>query len=525
MRLSSTARVVLFGSLLSLALSAPARAADWGDVVAPLIPPDDTYRAAGETLDTTTFRLINISGAPITANVLCILYRPLTGPDDLVYREFGEVLLPVTPYVDSFVTPIPPYMPDGMYLMRLLVVENGTGTLLATTTFQVVLGIAETCNGVDDDGDGDVDEGLDVDLDVDGWTVCDGDCDDTDDAIHPDAVEDCVDGLDNDCDGDVDALDADCVPCVDLDADGYEDEACGGLDCDDADAAIYPGAIELCDAVDNDCDGTVPEDEFDFDGDGYAPCEGDCDDADPFTYPGVVEDCGDGVDNDCDGDVDGADAECVVCGDADGDGYLDIACGGDDCDDADPDVHQGAVEYCGDGVDNDCDGSDAVCPAVGDLVISEIMKNPDAMPDEDGEWFEVTNVTGSDIDLQGLVISDLGTNYHEILMETIVPANGMAVLVRTDLAMAVWDYDFGGFGLTNGSDEVILSTLGGIVIDQVWYDGGLTYPDLTGASMALDPSIVGVLGAGMVGENWCEATSVYDTGDYGTPGLPNDTCP
>jgi hypothetical protein len=90
--------------------------------------------------------------------------------------------------------------------------------------------------------------------------------------------------------------------CIDLDGDGFgragASECAGGRleDCDDGDAAIFPGATETCD---NDCDGAVDEDS---DGDGVAVCD-DCNDADPATYPGAPERC-DFRDNDCDGIVD-----------------------------------------------------------------------------------------------------------------------------------------------------------------------------------------------------------------------------
>ena len=111
----------------------------------------------------------------------------------------------------------------------------------------------------------------------------------------------------------------------DLDRDGYGDTSevetgcvapegfvALGADCDDGDAAVHPGASEVCDGTDNDCDGANDED-FDQDGDGYAPCapEGDCDDTNVAVHPGALEVCGDGVDNDCAG----GDADCPPSGD------------------------------------------------------------------------------------------------------------------------------------------------------------------------------------------------------------------
>jgi hypothetical protein len=95
------------------------------------------------------------------------------------------------------------------------------------------------------------------DLDGDGEQG-DTDCDDTDARISHDKPEICFDGLDNDCDGEADE---DCPGCVDGDGDGYYPQVgCNTpLDCDDGSAAIHPGAEELCDSADNDCDGQVDE--------------------------------------------------------------------------------------------------------------------------------------------------------------------------------------------------------------------------------------------------------------------------
>ena len=100
--------------------------------------------------------------------------------------------------------------------------------------------------------------------------------------------------------------------CWDYEGDGYYDEICGGTDCDDLHPQTYPGAPELCDGEDNDCDGEVPEDEVDEDGDEMRLCDDDCDDTDPDVYPGAEEVCDNGIDDDCDEDIDGDDSYCPL---------------------------------------------------------------------------------------------------------------------------------------------------------------------------------------------------------------------
>ena len=308
----------------------------------------------------------------------------------------------------------------------------------------------ETCNGVDDDCDGlvdDEDPGMDpsgavawfLDLDRDGygdeagailacdpglgWVGIGGDCDDGRADTNPAATETCGGG-DQDCDGLIDEEDDSLDPTslrdwyADADADGYGDPtelllACGipsgassnGLDCDDADATISPAQAERCDGVDNDCDGGVDDEgavdastwypDADEDGYGdlrrsYTGCEapsgfvaqsGDCDELDPTVHPGAVEIC-DAIDNDCDGRTDDHDTSVDYSSgftfylDNDGDGHGDssftsvrcevpfgYAAEGEDCDVSDETVYPGAREICGDGVVNDCDGTEAAASA------------------------------------------------------------------------------------------------------------------------------------------------------------------
>lgn len=92
--------------------------------------------------------------------------------------------------------------------------------------------------------------------------------------------------------------------CPDLDDDGFHESSCGGMDCDDDNASSYPGAEEVCNGLDDDCDGALLAGEFDVDGDGYFACSDDCDDDNAMVNPGVDELCGNDVDDDCDGAVD-----------------------------------------------------------------------------------------------------------------------------------------------------------------------------------------------------------------------------
>ncbi len=288
---------------------------------------------------------------------------------------------------------------------------------------------AEICDSLDNNCDGSTDEAGAVDgsqwymdADADGYGdvsmsvqactapsgyVPDGsDCDDTNNNIYPFATEYC-NGSDDNCDGTTDEDSAADAPAwyLDADADSYGDAATtqtscsaptgyvsNGDDCDDGDAATSPAAFEVCDSIDNDCNGSVDDNAVDAadwyldgDGDGYGAgatqpsCSQpagtvadntDCDDGEVNAFPGNVEAC-DGFDNNCDGAIDeaGSTGETIWYADADGDSFGDAsvsaaACtaptgyGADasDCDDTDNNAYPGNDETC-DSTDNDCDGS------------------------------------------------------------------------------------------------------------------------------------------------------------------------
>ncbi len=294
-------------------------------------------------------------------------------------------------------------------------------------------GLDTDCDGVlpvdenDYDGDGwmgceecdDDDAGMHPDdLDGDGYSPCDGDCDDGEATAYPGGIEIC-DGLDNNCDGSLSA--------TEVDDDGDGSMVCEG-DCDDGEATVHPGAAEVCDGIDNNCNGTVPADEDDVDGDGFMVCENDCDDSDPAVHHGAADVCDAHLDNDCDGvtdplesddDQDGA-TECGGdCDDADvglnvqdvdGDGWT--TCEGD-CDDGEPDANPDEEEVCGDGIDNDCDGVASPCGFEGDidLATADAKLLGEANNDQAGNFRSLWNA--GDLDGDGADDIVVGATYND----------------------------------------------------------------------------------------------------------------
>jgi len=364
-------------------------------------------------------------------------------------------------------------------------------------------GAVEVCDGIDNDCSGGVDEGLgtvyyaDPDGDgygmalvtmeacevPDGYSAMDGDCDETDGGVYPGAAEVC-DGIDNDCSGGIDEG-LGTTFFLDTDGDGYGEvgettEACDvptgyaslAGDCDVSDSSINPGAAEVCDGVDNDCDSLTDDEDdsvevalgsfwyADEDGDGYggdtesiSACEGpdgyvasadDCDDADPMSYPGASEIWYDGIDQDCEGDGDS---------DADGDGHDAIEVGGDDADDTDPDCWTGCTE--GLTYDDPADSCEAIYEDNPDAPNGWYWIDPEGPPMEvfcdieNGGWmqcFEMVNTSGIDLGTENTWLDDCidfsnaSWTSNEVRV-TLTDESGSELYDETGSRLHDWSYD------------------------------------------------------------------------------------
>ncbi len=241
----------------------------------------------------------------------------------------------------------------------------------------------------------------------------------------------------------------------DTDNDGYTDD----VDCDDNDASVNPGAAEICDDIDNDCDRAVDNDPVDAsqwyrdsDGDGFGDANDwqescsqpngyiadmdDCNDADAAIYPNAPERCNN-ADSDCDSDVDedAIDASQWYR-DFDEDGFGDVldgqmACAqpsgyvgdGTDCDDDDITIHPDASNIPGNGIDEDCTASGpSISPcqdgpsdlgswygAVPSLFVSSSLPGGSAnlLPTVDDAPSEHNDVISTNIDVSHAIITNI----------------------------------------------------------------------------------------------------------------------
>ncbi|MBU1974216.1 MAG: lamin tail domain-containing protein, partial [Nanoarchaeota archaeon] len=165
-----------------------------------------------------------------------------------------------------------------------------------------------------------------------------------------------------------------------------------------------------------------------------------------------------------------------------------------------------------------------IVPAVSaDVVINEIMQNPDVVGDSDGEYLELYNTGDTAEDIDGWTIKDAGTNTHTIDDggPLTISAEGYLLLCRNsnfaENGGLTCDYEYSSFSLDNSIDEIILEDDLLVEVDRVEYDDGATFPNPSGASMELINYILD----NNVGTNWGEATTLFGDGDLGTPGAEN----
>ena len=162
----------------------------------------------------------------------------------------------------------------------------------------------------------------------------------------------------------------------------------------------------------------------------------------------------------------------------------------------------------------------------GDLMITEIMQNPSAVNDSEGEWFEIFNPNSSPVDMNGWYIKDNDYDSIKILTSLIVPANGFIVLGANSNTSANgnytcdYQYVYNDLQLSNGADEIILFNPAEEEVDRVEYDGGTNWPDPNGASMIFTGSITD---DNNDYQNWSVATLREPTysgtySDLGSPG-------
>ncbi len=176
--------------------------------------------------------------------------------------------------------------------------------------------------------------------------------------------------------------------------------------------------------------------------------------------------------------------------------------------------------------DNDAPPSGIFEP--GALLITEIMYDPVKLSDSEGEWFEIFNNTNHNIDLYQVVIRKNDTESHIVGSSIILAPYQYFVCSRTVNSVDVNDYVYGtSISLNNTGASLSLYNYGtngsdGSQICLVNY-GAEGFPSATGSSIILSPGLLTYGNCGL-GSSWCKSSSSYTTGDYGTPGAPNDAC-
>lgn len=248
----------------------------------------------------------------------------------------------------------------------------------------------------------------------------------------------------------------------------------------------------------------------------------------PLSGLGAVKDAdNDGIHMDCDNCPNVFNVEQT---DTDGDGA------GDACDPPDVPVcgnkKVDGVETCDDGNLVNGDGCDSTCHIeygfnVGDLLITEVMKDPYWSDDLFGEWFEVRNVTPGTINLKGYTIFGGGVEQYVIPVDIILTTGQHAVFgVDDDPTLnggVTLTHQYVGIAFSNVSDTLALVAPTATIVDEITYNN-IGWPSAKGRTMSLDAGHMTAVYNDQ-GIYWCNGIMTLSGGDFGSPGYSNLACP
>ena len=161
----------------------------------------------------------------------------------------------------------------------------------------------------------------------------------------------------------------------------------------------------------------------------------------------------------------------------------------------------------------------------GDLIFTEIMKDPKGTEPTTDEWFEMVNLSGDELDLGGCVVHDGSTATHTVAGSLKVAAGAYVLFAQGDLTHSTEDYIWTGFELNNTGSESLVLSCDDVEIDRVDFASTGGWPSTEGRALSLDDNALSATQNDLAA-SWCAAsTSITGALDYGTPATANPSCP